>query len=620
MRVQTIMMFKKTLNILFAVLIFSSVWSQEMTKTLEIKPNNSFSLKGYLYHFEDKTNQLNEKTIQQKNFELLKDEKVNAGNSPSNHWVKFKVKNIDSQLVTYFVEVVNPRINHLNIYEFWTDSLTKNILTGDALNFESRGFPNRNFVCQRSLKPNEEAIYYIMAEKRYEVLNFKVQLWQADKFEENDRKSYLSWGILFGLTLIVLLLNAVVWFATKDPVYGWFMMIILAGAFNIGAATGLSFQYLWPNHPVINSYYPQTFSSWLVVLFQLYFMQQFIGQAAENSRIFHVVKKFQWFIIGALVISIIVLILGLIPQYYFGIMLLLSLFFDFMVIPLGVVSVIERIKKREKIILFLGAVTIFKSLIVLIYLVNIALKLFEFDSLSVVLYDFLFDLIILSLGVLYFGFSKFRSQNEELLTELHQNEQAQSQKIIDALEIERNRIAEDLYDDVGAILSTAIGYISSIMRKPEIKEKYPIIPEARKLLERAVENLRNVSHNLMPKNFAQLGLSKSLAETIDKVSETSDIQFEYLVIGKEKRLSSAVEIQIFRIASELINDILKNSFATKATLQLVFNEENLTLIAEDDGKGTPIYNNLESKVNFINGTLNLDINDDGVTVIVEIPY
>ncbi len=620
MRVQTIMMFKKILNTLFAVLIFNSVWSQEMTKTLEIKPNNSFSLKGYLYRFEDKTNQLNEKTIQQKNFELLKNEKVNVGITSSNHWVKFKIKNTDSQLITYFVEVVNPRINHLDIYEFRADSSTKNTLTGDALKFESRGFPNRNFVCQRSLKPNEEAIYYIMAEKRYEVLNFKVQLWEADEFETNDRKDYLSWGILFGLTLIVLLLNAVVWFATKDSVYGWFMMIILAGAFNIGAATGLSFQYLWPNHPDINSYYPQTFSSWLVVLFQLYFMQQFIGQTAQNSRIFHFVKKFQRFIIGTLIVSIIVLILGLIPKHYFGIMLILSLLFDFMVIPLGIISVIERIKKREKIILFLGAVTIFKSLVVLIYLVNVALQLFEFDSLSVVLYDFLFDLIILSLGVLYFGFSKFRSQNEELLTALHQNVQAQSQQVIDALEIERNRIAEDLYDDVGAILSTAIGYISSVMRKAEIKEKYPIIPEARKLLERAVENLRNVSHNLMPKNFAQLGLSKSLAETIDKVSETSDIQFEYLVIGKEKRLSSSVEIQVFRIASELINDILKNSFATKATLQLAYNEDNLTLISEDDGKGTPIYNNLESKVNFINGTLNLDINDDGVTVIVEIPY
>ncbi len=620
MRVQTIIMFKKTLNILFALLIFSCAQSQEMTKMLEIKPNDSFSLKGYLYHFEDKTNQLNDQTIQQKNFELLKAEKVNAGISSSNHWVKFKIKNTDNQAFTYFIEVVNPRINHLDIYEFRANSLTKNIHTGDALKFESRGFPNRNFVCQLSLKPNEEAIYYIMAEKRYEVLTYSIQLWQADKFEENDRKSYLNWGILFGLILIVLLLNAVVWFATKDIVYGWFMMIILTGAFHIGAATGLSFQYLWPNFPDINACYPQTFSSWLVVLFQLYFMQQFIGQTAQNSRIFHFVKKIQSFIIGSLVVSIIVLVLGIIPQYFFGIMLLLSLFFDFIVIPLGIISVIERIKKREKIILFLAAVTLFKSLILLIYLVNVALKLFEFDSLSVVLYNFLFDLIILSLGVLYFGFSKFRTQNEELLTTLHQHEQAQSQKIIEALEIERNRIAEDLYDDVGAILSTAIGYISSIMRKAEVKEKYPIISEARKLLERAVENLRNVSHNLMPKNFAQLGLSKSLAETIDKVSETSDIHFEYVVVGKEKRLSSAVEIQIFRIASELINDILKNSFATNATLQLIYDEEKLTLISEDDGSGKPMYNNLESKVNFINGTLNVDVNDGGVTVIVEIPY
>lgn len=613
------MMFKKAINTLFAVLFFSSAHSQEMTKPLEIKQSNSFSLKGYLYHFEDKTNALNAQSIQQNSFELLNDEKVNVGNSASNHWVKFKIQSVDSQPISYFIEVINPRINHLNIYEFRGDSLTKNIQTGDALKFESRGFPNRNFVCQFSLKPNESATYYIMAEKRYELLNFKVKLWNSSDFEANDRKIYVAWGILFGITLLVLLLNAVVWFATKDLVFAWFMSIILTNAFNIGAASGLSFQYLWYDFPEINSLYPQTFSTWLVVLFQLYFMQRFIGQTAENSQVFRYVKFFQRFIIGTLIVSFVVLILDIIPKQFFGIMLILSLFFDFMVIPLAIFSIKERIKKREKIILFLAAVTLFKSLILFIYLANTALKLFEFDSLAVVLCDFLFDLIILSLGVLYFGFSKFRSQNEELLTTLHQNEQAQSEKIIDALEIERNRIAEDLYDDVGAILSTAIGYISSVMRKEEIKERYPIIPEARKLLERAVENLRNVSHNLMPKNFAQLGLSKSLAETIDKVSQTSDIQFEYLVIGKEKRLNSSIEIQIFRIASELINNILKNSLAKHATLQLVFNETHLTLIAENNGSGKPIFNNLESKVNFINGTLNLDINEEGVTVIVEVP-
>ena len=123
-------MFKKTLNTLFAVLIFIAAQSQEMTRTLEIKLNDSFSLKGYLYHFEDKTNLLNEKNIHLKSFELLKDNKVNAGNSASNHWVKFKVQNIDNKPLTYFLEVVNPRINGLNIYEFREEALITNIETG----------------------------------------------------------------------------------------------------------------------------------------------------------------------------------------------------------------------------------------------------------------------------------------------------------------------------------------------------------------------------------------------------------------------------------------------------------------------------------------------------------
>ena len=207
-----------------------------------------------------------------------------------------------------------------------------------------------------------------------------------------------------------------------------------------------------------------------------------------------------------------------------------------------------------------------------------------------------------------------------MLTALHENEQAQSQKIIEALEIERNRIAEDLYDDVGAMLSTAIGYLSSAVRKPEIKERFPILLEARKLLDRAVENLRTVSHNLMPKNFAQLGLAKSLAETIDKVTATTDIEFQYMVVGQEKRFSATTEVQIFRIAAELINDILKNSGATEVTFQLIYGAESLQIISEDNGPQPTAYNNLTSKVAFINGQLDVDVSPSGVTAIVEIPY
>jgi signal transduction histidine kinase len=170
------------------------------------------------------------------------------------------------------------------------------------------------------------------------------------------------------------------------------------------------------------------------------------------------------------------------------------------------------------------------------------------------------------------------------------------------------------------MLSTAIGYVSSVLRKPDVRDTYPLLTEARLLLDRAVENLRTVSHNLMPKNFAQLGLAKSLAETIDKVSATTTISFQYIVAGQERRLDTSLEVQIFRIAVELINYTVANASATQATLQLVYGETSLVLLAENNGSSPPQYTNIQSKVAFIHGTIDVDISPDGVTTIVDIPY
>jgi len=595
--------------------------AQELYKPLIVNSQDNFTLNNYLYHYEDKSNQADIISVRKRPFTLLKANGLNAGITPSNHWVYFQIKNNDSHPTTLFIEVDNPRINHLNIYEIRRDSLINQLLTGDALPFESRIFPNKTFIYPFTLQPNEEAGFYIMAEKRHETLTFKVNTWQAKVFEEQDRKAYLLWGALAGITLLVLAFNTVVWLATKDNIYGLFMVIILVNGFNIGAAAGLNFQYFWNNSPLFNSFYPQTFSSWMLIVLQLSFMQKFIGQTSANSRAFYFVRGFQYLISGTFIISVILLYFNVIPRQYFQLMLIFSLIFDFVAIPLAIFSIAERIRLREKIVIFFTIVTIFKTLVLLIYLANVALKFMHFDSLSVVLVDFLFDLIVLSIGVSYFGFSKFRQQNEDLLITLYQHEQVQSQRIIEALEIERNRIAEDLYDDVGAILSTAINYIASALRVAEIKERFPVLIEARRLLNTAIENLRTVSHNLMPKNFAELGLAKSLEETLNKLSN-SEIRFNFVKIGTEVSLDVSTEIQIFRIASELINEVIKHAEATEATLQLVYQPEYLNLIVEDNGINESRFemNNLSSKVGFVNGNIEIDKNKHGSTVIVEIPY
>ncbi|WP_460980943.1 sensor histidine kinase [Spirosoma fluminis] len=617
----------KRIGYILLVLTLSATWSQAQ-KTYWVEAGKHLALDGSVAHYEDTSAQLTIRQIvdleKRRAFNDLPTSVLNRGYTASHHWLHFRLGARTPR--TVFVELDNPRINDFWFYQVINNRLVKQVITGDALPFSSRGFPSSNWVFPVALDGKTPTDIFVMVAKRYEVLGVRASLWEADAFERADRKSYLFWGILTGLSILIFLINVVAYAATRETVYFWFVGLIVAIAFHISAQSGLGFQYLWPDSPGFNRLDPALLSGWLIMLAQLQFMQHFIGQRAAHSRAFWAVQTFKYSMLAILALNIVLRMLDVFPLNHFQWTYNTTL--AFMVISIGLAfwSIFERIGRRENVVIFY-TVTLALQLIgyLLVFFINLAFirgqePLFQVDSYVVVVINFLFDLLVLSSGVLYFWFQKYKLQNEQLLTALHRSEQEQSRKIIDALEIERNRISEDLYDDVGAMLSTAIGYLSSALRKPDIGERFPVLAEARKLLDRAVENLRTVSHNLMPKNFAQLGLSKSLAETIDKVADTSSIQFEYMVVGTERRFNASTEVQVFRIASELINDILRNSTATQATVQLIFNHDHLSFITEDDGPRTPDYNNLTSKVDFIQGKLDVDASPHGVTAIVEIPY
>lgn len=615
-------------NAIYIFLLLCGTIQVVAQKTYQVQAGQPLSLDGFLETYEDSSCQLKLPQVialyHQQKFTSLPQRLFNSGYSASRHWLHFRLSSDVLQKIV--VEIDNPRINQLWFYETQGDSILNQVITGDLSSFESRRFPNQNWIFPLTLHPNKNTDIFVMAEKRHEVLGLRIKLWNAGEFEAKDRSIYLFWGLLAGITLLIIIINLIGWIATRQNIYFWFICFISAIIFHILGQSGLGFQYFWNNTPSFNWFDPQLISGWFIMITQLHFMQAFIGQNASNSRIFKVVQWYKAAMVVCIGVNIILRYYDVFPTTHFRWTfnsLLISLIIS---VLLSFWSIFERIRQREKVVLFY-TFTLCIQLIgyLFVFLINLAFvegkrPLFDIDSYYIIVVNFLFDLIFLSSGILFFWFKNYQMQNEILLTALHENEQAQSQKIIEALEIERNRIAEDLYDDVGAMLSTAIGYLSSAVRKPEIKERFPILLEARKLLDRAVENLRTVSHNLMPKNFAQLGLAKSLAETIDKVTATTDIDFQYMVVGQEKRFSATTEVQIFRIAAELINDILKNSGATEVTFQLVYGAESLQIISEDNGPQPPAYNNLASKVAFINGHLDVDVSPSGVTAIVEIPY
>ncbi len=129
----------------------------------------------------------------------------------------------------------------------------------------------------------------------------------------------------------------------------------------------------------------------------------------------------------------------------------------------------------------------------------------------------------------------------------------------------------------------------------------------------------------MPKNFNKIPLAKTIDESIRKINAVK-IRFEFICIGNQKRLPEATELVIFRILTELLRNIEQYSEATEATIQLIYHDDYLNLIVEDngkffgentnDGKG---FRNLYARAEYLKAELLLDSSEYGTSVILTVP-
>jgi len=205
--------------------------------------------------------------------------------------------------------------------------------------------------------------------------------------------------------------------------------------------------------------------------------------------------------------------------------------------------------------------------------------------------------------------------------------------IVTAQDQERKRIAQDIHDSVGSLLSAAKLKFSSLdeaQSKVSEDMRYKF-KQAEALLDEAATELRNISHNMMPASLSKLGLVAAINNLLEKISDHSNIRFSLNAYQFEGRLDETTEISIYQILLELINNIVKHSGAYKATIEMNKYTSYINLIVEDNGKGF-VYDltkkekigigltNIISRVGILKGTIDIDsVQDKGTTVIIDIP-
>jgi signal transduction histidine kinase len=222
-------------------------------------------------------------------------------------------------------------------------------------------------------------------------------------------------------------------------------------------------------------------------------------------------------------------------------------------------------------------------------------------------------------------------QKSRFQAALNIQQQENLRSAIQAADKERKRIAEDLHDTMGSLLSATKLKLSVI-------EETGILPRQEKenmkevliLLDEAMQEMKNIAYNIMPATLSKLGLTAALQNLFNRISGRLVIHIDYTTYGFTGRLDETTELSIYQVVLEAINNIVKHSRARNVTVQLVRYTHHINITIEDDGQGFEVkrentagngLNNMQSRVKNLNGIIDIDSRlGSGTTIIIEVPY
>jgi two-component system, sensor histidine kinase LadS len=552
----------------------------------------------------------------------------NPGFTKSTYWLVVQTDATRSEELR--LEIGTPQVNEIEFYTVEQDVPKKKYVTGDHYAFSNRpeSLLNFNFPIDRNVNH-----CLLRIDKRNESLQLTFLTQPSSYFRQKAQESSLIIGMITGVVILMLIFGTYLTIVTKEKVYLFYVLYVLAGLLYVLSNLGYSYKYLWPDSPWFAARARPMFTL-LSVALSLNFIEHYTGRAA-----------YQWlrksivllnYLIYALVIVVLLPIAELkmdMTGYYFQILLPVL---PVLYIVIVLTTLIQKIHAGNRMAIFylvsISPIALFSALQVAYYAGGVDISgsfLQEFGQPT----GFMLEALILTFGLVY-RFNSYRLEKEQLLVEVNRQQVKYTKAIITTQESERRRLADQLHDVAGSLLSAAKLNLSSVREKDFITNEATRdkLLQAENAVTDISEMLRKLSHAISPVMLDKVGFRQSVEKIAGIFNASGKINVEVEVLGFETEQPELYEKYsvLYGILYELVNNTVKHSQASHALIQLVEHEESIAMIVEDNGIGLDMnlaqasathgLAAIQSKIHYLNGKIIFDkAHPNGLIVTIEVP-
>jgi two-component system, sensor histidine kinase LadS len=274
-------------KIFLIVMLTVTVLRAQQVVTVKDSADETIYTLNNLEYYIDSTNQLTLHEIGSNAFQskfLRHSDYQNTDFRPnSSYWIRFPIQLNTASKKKWLLEFYDQSIDYLDMYIPQKEGGYATFSMGDKLEFEERVFLHKNFETPVDMFADSTVNYYFKV-KSHEFADIRIAFRSVNRFIYYALNEYMLYGMFYGMILIIILYNFLVYLAIRERKNIYYIFYILSVGIYAASLDGIGFQYLWPAHPEINTYMVGI-SLYSLIVWALIFTRRFLSTKANAPEL-----------------------------------------------------------------------------------------------------------------------------------------------------------------------------------------------------------------------------------------------------------------------------------------------------------------------------------------------